>query len=222
MPSPCSTNSTSGKEAPPWETRYAGPERALLSTGVWIVAVPITDSGLQAAGFDPKTAARHAFCRVDRREGRLSGSCRSTLAMLACPRPLEVSLTMKAVPSSLLACPPAVAVRVGSKGRASQPESWKCEETASEAPWAPVRVPVISLGSQLVGLNSKFGRSTVTWRAFRATGTPLTNWGRGSLEMLTAAVSGLTVIWERTSTFPRLKGPATAGVTSRIPKGAPP
>ena len=50
MPSPCSTNSTSGNAAPPWETRYAGPVSGLLSTGVWIVACPITDPSGHDAG----------------------------------------------------------------------------------------------------------------------------------------------------------------------------
>jgi len=32
---------------------------------VWIVALPMIDSGLQAAGFDSNVAARQAFCSVE-------------------------------------------------------------------------------------------------------------------------------------------------------------
>ena len=45
--------------------------------------------------------------------------------------------------------------------------------------------------------------------------------GNGSLVIVTAAVCGSTLILERTLTSPRLNGPATAGVTTRIPNGAP-
>ena len=38
------------------------------------------------------------------------------------------------------------------------------------APWAPVSVPVIAIGSQLVGLNWKPGRSIVTLIAFELDG----------------------------------------------------
>ena len=38
---------------------------------------------------------------------------------------------------------------------------------------------------------------------------------------MTAAVLGSTVIAERTTMLPRLNGPATAGVTTARPKGAP-
>ena len=78
-----------------------------------------------------------------------------------------------------------------------------------------------AIGLQLVGLNSKPGRSTVTWSCLSWTGTPLTNCGSGSLVTVTAAVSGLTLIRERTLTSPRLNGPATAGVCTNRPNGAP-
>ena len=50
--------------------------------------------------------------------------------------------------------------------------------------------------------------------------TPWTNVGR-PLEIVTWAVWGSTSILERTTTLPRLKGPATAGVTIDRPNGAP-
>ena len=49
-------------------------------------------------------------------------------------------------------------------------------------------VPSIVIGLQLVGLNSKSGRSTVTSICLSCTGTPLTNVGNGSLVIVTAAV----------------------------------
>ena len=50
---------------------------------------------------------------------------------------------------------------------------------------------------------------------------PLTNVGNGSLVIVTSAVCGSTSIFERTTTLPRLNGPATAGVTTSRPNGAP-
>ncbi len=101
MPSPCSTNSTSGNAAPPWETRYAGPVSGLFSTGVWIVALPITEPSSHAAGLALNTASGHAFWSVVRREGSATGSCRSTFAMFACPSPAEVDLHVQARPVRL-------------------------------------------------------------------------------------------------------------------------
>ena len=83
------------------------------------------------------------------------------------------------------------------------------------------------MGLQLVGLNSKPGRSTVTfmrwsWRGITDGDLPIpwTIVGR-VLVMVTAAVCGSTLICESTTTFPRLNGPATAGVTIDRPNGAP-
>ena len=70
------------------------------------------------------------------------------------------------------------------------------------------------IGSQLVGLNSKPGRSTVTSRRLSCTGMPFSivisasPRGPGSVVIVTAAVSGLTLIRERTLTSPRSNGPA--------------
>ena len=77
------------------------------------------------------------------------------------------------------------------------------------------------MGLQLVGLYSKLGRLTVTLICLSWAGTPLTNVGKGSLVIVTAAVWGSTLMLERTTTLPRLNGPATAGVTIDRPNGAP-
>ena len=128
---------------------------------------------------------------------------------------------MKAAPFALEALPLVEALRVGWKGRLAQFWTWKGLWVGTVVPSVPVIVAVISFGSQLVGLNWKLGRSIETLSALIWAGTPLTKVGKGSLWMLTAAVLGSTVIFERTVTSPRLKGPATAGVTTAMPKGAP-
>ncbi len=62
------------------------------------------------------------------------------------------------------------------------------------------------IGSQLVGLNSKSGLSTVTRSRLSCTGMPLSivinasPCGPGSVVTVTAAVSGFTLIRERTFT----------------------
>src|ERR1700722_808290 len=174
----------------------------------------------QAAGLASKTAARQAFCRVVRRAGRAIGRASLVLAMLACPGE-ELTLTVKAAPFALEALPLVEALRVGWKGRAPQPWTWKGLLSGTDSPSAPESVPVIAAGLQLVGLNWKPGRSIVTASSLIWAGTPLTKVGKGSLVIVTAAVDGSTLILERTVTSPRLKGPAIAGVTTEIPKGAP-
>ena len=83
-------------------------------------------------------------------------------------------------------------------------------------------VPSIFIGLQLVGLNSKLGRSTLTSTRLSCSGMPR-NWvGSGSETIVTDALFGLTNSFERTVTVPRLNGPATAGVTISSPNGAPP
>src|ERR1019366_3849262 len=64
-------------------------------------------------------------------------------------------------------------------------------------------------------------RSIVTLTVLIRSGTPSTSCGNGSLVVVICAVFGLMAIVARTTTFPRLNGPATAGVTMDSPNGAP-
>ena len=78
------------------------------------------------------------------------------------------------------------------------------------------------IGLQLVGLNSKPGRSTVTI-------CELFDLGGDAFDEHRDRVAGdrdrggVRVDFDAraTTTLPRLKGPATAGVTTSIPNGAP-
>jgi hypothetical protein len=85
-----------------------------------MTAFPITEPSSQAAGLPLKTPSGQAFWIVVSREGRAIGSCSSTLAMFACPRPADSTLTSRLVPLFLLACPPAEAVSFGANGRLAQ------------------------------------------------------------------------------------------------------
>ena len=68
-----------------------------------------------------------------------------------------VSFTCKLAPSALLVFPCVEAVNFGSNASAAQSATWKRLDTAALAPSAPVIVPVILIGLQLVGLNVKPG-----------------------------------------------------------------
>ena len=58
-------------------------------------------------------------------------------------------------------------------------------------------------------------------RLRRRMGTPSAICGSGVAVIVSAAVAGLTAIAARTTTFPRLNGPATAGTTMTSPNGRP-
>jgi hypothetical protein len=61
----------------------------------------------------------------------------------------------------------------------------------------------------------KAGRSTVTLTVRICSGTPSRIVGNGSLTAVTCAVVGSTYRAWRTTTVPRLNGPATAGGLAR-------
>src|SRR5664279_3402361 len=221
-PSPCSTISRSGNAAPPWLTRYAGPVSGLARIGVLAVAVPTSDSFGQDAGFASKTAARHAFCSVVRRDGSCLGSETLTERMLAspppgCGPPLEVTFTSRLAPDALLACPAVDTEKDGLNGRVAQPAAWKRLESGACAPPIEVTVALMAFGSQLVGLNVKPGRSRVTSTRLILRGMPLRIVGKGSETSVTcASVGSMKSAW-RITTVPRSNGPATAGTMTATP-----
>src|SRR5437660_607411 len=200
-----------------------------------MIAVAMFDPSSHDSGLASKTFARQAFWIVVSREGSAIGRATFVFAMPATPRPCEVTLTRRAAPSSLLFFASLLASNIGWNGRLAQLAVWKGVDPAAIAPCAPVKVSVIASGLQLVGLNWKAGRSTVTLICLSCVGLPCTNVGKGSLVIVTAAVLGSTLIVERTVTLPRLnvgkpapwapwqlgQEPATAGVTTVIPNGAP-
>src|SRR5689334_21429439 len=83
-PSPLSTRSRSGNDAPPWETNIAGPVSLPGSTGVVTVTMPTLDNGGHAAGLALKIASGQALFKVLKREGNCLGKATNTDLMLAC------------------------------------------------------------------------------------------------------------------------------------------
>src|ERR1700730_16957770 len=84
-PSPCRISTTSGKAAPPCETRYTGPLSVPGSTGVLDLAIPISEPAGQVAGLASKVAAGQACWMVVSRAGSCWGSVTATDLTLACP-----------------------------------------------------------------------------------------------------------------------------------------
>ena len=74
---------------------------------------------------------------------------------------------------------------------------------------------------QFVGLNMKFGRSTVMLTERICNGIPCRIIGNGSETIRNAVVCLSTLIAARTTTVPRSNGPAIAGTTIDNPNGAP-
>src|ERR1700733_2823410 len=93
---------SSGYLAPPWETKYAGPDRGPSSTGVLTVASPTLEAFGQFDGFSAKTSSVHAFCSVFNGEGSCLGRLTLTFATFAfvpCGPAGNVSLTCRLAPS---------------------------------------------------------------------------------------------------------------------------
>src|SRR5271166_538900 len=157
-PSPCRMISVSGNAAPPWETKYTGPDSGSGSSGVCAVAVAISDSFGQPAGLELNCASGHAFWSVVSLEGRTLGIVSSTLWMFAPPPAGKPILTWKLAPFARLVFPSVEAENTGLNGNAPQPCAWNGDETAVVAPWAPEIAPAIDIGLQLVGFRMNQGR----------------------------------------------------------------
>src|SRR5205807_4516692 len=156
------------------------PMSGFLTTGVCTVALPMLEPSGQEAGSAAYVAARQAFWIVVRREWSTDGMVRLVLPMFACPG-AEVTRTLKVAPLALLACPATLASSLGLNGRLAQLAAWNGEVAGADAPCAPVIVPLISSGLQLVGLNWKPGRSMVTLICLSWAGMPCTKVGNASL-----------------------------------------
>src|ERR1700694_5347201 len=162
-----------------------------------------------------------ALWSVVRREGRASGSCRFTLRMFASPG-FWVTFTTSDAPLTLLVLPCVETVNDGLNGRFAQLAAWKREDTGALNPPSEVSVPEICIGSHEVGLNVNPGRSIVTFTVRICRGMPSRMLGKGSEMMVPCAVCGSTRRDWRTTTTPRLNGPATAGTSTTRPWGPPP
>ena len=166
------------------------------------------------------TASVQAFCSVVRREGSCTGSCRLTLPMFASPG-LAAIFTASAAPLALLALACVEADSDGLNGRPAQPPTWKRLEGFAVAPSELLSDAATDIAAQLVGLNVKFGRSSViaTERSF--SGIPLRIVGSASDLAMICAVAESTNSGALTTTLPRSNGPATAGVITTALSGAP-
>src|SRR5580658_2746526 len=177
------------------------------------------------AGFAANAVSVHAFWIVGiKRAGSCLGSVTATLLVFACPAPL-MYLTSRLAPCALLVFACVETVNDGLNARFAQSAAWKRLDTFALAPWVLVIVPATDRGSQLVGLNMKCSRSTVTLTVLICRGMPCRIVGNGSLTIVTCAVCGSIASAERTTTgWPsssRSNGPATAGTATLKPNGAP-
>src|SRR5271165_306316 len=139
-----------------------------------------------------------------------------------------VTFTTSDAPSTLLVFACVDATNEGLKGRFLQPAAANGLDTlaifgASLEPigCSPLIVALTRRASQLVGLNMKLGRLTVTFTVFSRNGTPSLICGSGSLVTVIWPVLGSMRIAERTTSSPRSNGPALSGTTTDRPKGAP-
>src|ERR1700724_2721982 len=123
IPSPCSTNSTSGKAALACETRYAGPVSGFLRTGVRAVADPITEPSGQVAGFLANTWSGQACWIVVSLEGISPGITSLVLPMFACPGD-DLTLTVRLAPFCLLKSLSVEISNTGLKGRLPRLFTW--------------------------------------------------------------------------------------------------
>src|ERR1700761_815406 len=118
---------------------------------------------------------------------------------------------------------------VGLKASLLHPVAWKAAEIAKLVQLAalagfeppPFNVPAVAPLEQLVGLSMNLWRFMFRSIERMSSLTPPNTFGIGSETALTWAVAGLTFKAARTTTVPRSNGPATAGVMTANPRGAP-
>src|SRR3984957_7364383 len=109
-----------------------------------------------------------------------------------------------------------VAPNLGPKAKAAKLLAWNPLATAWVAPKVEVRVVFVAKAPQLVGFTRKPWRLIVTVRVFRRSGMP--SWIVGiSLSSVTRAVGGSKKLPVRSTTVPKLKGPAIALTSKVIP-----
>ena len=233
-----------GNASPPWETKIAGPSNGTGISGVIAFACPMNDADGQPAGFASNCAfgARLLQRRQPRREllGEIHLDPRDV--RLGTLRRVGVGqLHRRLAPLALLVFP------------LRGDREFRCElqdravgdlerhfDRRGRAFVALRSLPVIFIGSQLVGLNVNPGRLIMTLTFLICTGIPSIRCGiaypSSSLLVVTvsAAVLGLTSIFARTTTqshagswlgldvsCSRSNGPAFTGLTIDRPNGAP-
>ena len=155
-------------------------------------------------------------------EGSCLGSSTLTFAMFDCAPAGNVSFASRLAPLALDVLPEVETVNFGRNGSPAQPE------TAKRRGHVRLRCPgrrrsslLMCCCAQSVGLKMNPGRSIVTFAVRNRNGMPSRICGNGSLVTVNAVVFGSTLIRARTTTLPRLNGPACVGTTMLRPNGAP-
>ena len=116
-------------------------------------------------------------------------------------RELRVAVLHRA--ADHLVAPLSVSRSFGSKFSESQLATWKWLEGEVKAPSVPLKSPLTSKGSQLVGLSVKFGLSRLSRTERKRKGMPSMICGSGSESAVTWALSGSTSTATRLTMLPR-------------------
>ncbi len=228
-PSPCSTMMRLGNASPPWDTKYTGPVSS-PATAVWR---PSRSRSPKPRGSPPgrfRTRSGARFLQRRQTRGQLLGEFDFDPrdVRLAPNRSHRVGqLRVEARAVDLLVFPLVETVKVGLNARLLQPPTASGLDTFALASAEPEITAVICSGPQLVGLNMNPGLSISAVTRFNRSGTPSRicgiAYGPVSSSVIVAVeLSASMLMRARTTTRPRLNGPAIAGVTILNPNGAPP
>ena len=132
-------------------------------------------------------------------------------------RVVSVAVSVGCLPDLVWCLSVSPSLSFGLNPSPAQSPTWKREDTGADRPPVEVSVAVSSVALQEVGLIMNPGRSSVTSTRRSLSGMPSRIVGSGSETTVTCAFVGLIWIDWRTTTVPRLSGPATAGVTTASP-----
>ncbi len=220
-PYPWSTATRFGNASPPCETKYTGPDSLTGRIGVTACTAPITDAAGHDAGFASNVASGHAFCSVVNREGSCLGSSTLTCAMFDCGPEGNASFASRLAPSAFEVLPDVATLNFGPNDSPAHPATANGVDTSLCVPCEPGDDAVMFCCAQFVGLKMNPGRLIVTFVFRSRRGIPSRICGSGSVVTVNAVVYGSTLIIARTTTFPRLNGPAWVGTTIDRPNGAP-
>ena len=149
----------------------------------------------------------------------LSGSVTLADWMLACPDvgAFSVAVSVGCLPLVVWPLPERLIPSDGANGSPRQPPTWNRDDTGATAPPTDVIVAPTVDAEHDVGLTMKFGRSSVRLTVLIRNGTPSRIVGNGSETAVTCASLGSIRSDWRTTTVPRLYGPAIAGITVASP-----
>ena len=217
-PSPCRITTRSGNAAPPCETRYAGPVDGVRE-----------DRGRRSRGPDVRPRGTRRGVRVERRSRTRLLDRRQPRRELLGERHrdlVDVRLRPLGVAHLHIEARTLLLTRLrlrGDRERRLEREAravrrLEVQDTFAVAPCVLVSDPSTGSGSQLGGVEHEPRPVDVTFTVRTSSGMPCRIVGNGSLVTVICAVCGSTLIAARTTTLPRLNGPATAGHHDRQPE----